>query len=63
MIIKHSSSTNIAKNPIYHDRTKHVEIGKHFIREKIVEGTIYTPSSLQTVDILTKALPTTTFDN
>ena len=60
------TTISIAKNPVYHDRTKHVEIDRHFIREKIEEGIInltYTPSNLQTADILTKALPTITFDN
>ncbi|KAK2972599.1 hypothetical protein RJ640_007068 [Escallonia rubra] len=46
--------------------TKHVEIDRHFIREKIEGGIIqmvYTPSSHQTADILTKALPKVNFDN
>ncbi|KAK3021698.1 hypothetical protein RJ639_046548 [Escallonia herrerae] len=60
------ASINIAKNPVHHDRTKHVEIDRHFIREKIEGGIIqmvYTPSSHQTADILTKALPKGNFDN
>ncbi|KAK2975560.1 hypothetical protein RJ640_011573 [Escallonia rubra] len=60
------ASINIAKNPVHHDRTKNVEIDRHFIREKIEGGIIemvYTPSSHQTADILTKALPKGNFDN
>ncbi|KAK3022402.1 hypothetical protein RJ639_047376 [Escallonia herrerae] len=60
------ASINIAKNLVHHDRTKHVEIDRHFIREKIEGGIIqmvYTPSSHQTADILTKALPKGNFDN
>ncbi|KAK3012421.1 hypothetical protein RJ639_010652 [Escallonia herrerae] len=60
------ASINIAKNPVHHDRTKHVEIDRHFIREKIEGGIIqmvYIPSSHQTADILTKALPKVNFDN
>ncbi|KAK3041977.1 hypothetical protein RJ639_002285 [Escallonia herrerae] len=60
------ASINIAKNHVHHDRTKHVEIDRHFIREKIEGGIIqmvYTPSSHQTADILTKALPKGNFDN
>ena len=48
----------IFHNTIYHDRTKHVEVDKHFIKEKI-DGTIcivYVSSSQQAVDILTKGL-------
>ena len=25
----------IAHNPVLHDRVKHVEVGKHFIKEKV----------------------------
>ncbi|KAK3034107.1 hypothetical protein RJ639_034087 [Escallonia herrerae] len=60
------ASINIAKNPVHYDRTKHVEIDRHFIREKIEGGIIqmvYIPSSHQAADILTKALPKVNFDN
>ena len=59
------ATISIAKNPEYHDRIKHVEIDRHFIREKIEDKSItveYTPTSLQTADILTKALPRVIFD-
>ena len=51
---------NIAHNHVQHDRTKHVEIDKHFIKEKIESGQICIPfvtSGEQLVDILTKGLP------
>lgn len=34
------STISIAHNPIHHDRTKHVEVDRHFIKEKIDGGTI-----------------------
>ncbi|KAL5554515.1 hypothetical protein UlMin_041916 [Ulmus minor] len=34
------SALHLCKNPIFHERTKHVDIGYHFIREKITDGII-----------------------
>ncbi|KAL5816220.1 hypothetical protein ACOSQ3_024598 [Xanthoceras sorbifolium] len=59
------STIRIAKNPVHHDRTKHVEIDRHFIKEKIEEGSFdlsYMPTASQTADILTKPLARTVFD-
>ncbi|RVW54645.1 Retrovirus-related Pol polyprotein from transposon RE1 [Vitis vinifera] len=66
MFCDNQSTISIAKNPVHHDRTKHVEIDRHFIKDKIEEGIIkmlYVPTSLQTTDILTKALPRKVFDD
>ena len=40
------STTNIAHNPVQHDRTKHVEVDRHFIKEKLDYGLISTPYTL-----------------
>ena len=53
------SAIDIAHNPVQHDRTKHVEVDRHFIKEKIEKKIIHLPfvkSEDQLADILTKAV-------
>jgi len=53
------SAINIAHNPVQHDRTKHIEVDRHFTKEKLVCGLICTPyvsTQSQLADILTKGL-------
>ena len=53
------AAVSISHNLVHHDRTKHSEVDRHFIKEKIEEGIIivtYVPTSEQAADILTKAL-------
>ena len=49
---------NLAKNPVHHQRTKHIDIKYHFIRLEIQEGRInleYIPTEQKMADIFTKA--------
>ena len=58
------AAISISENPVQHDRTKHVEVDRHFIKEKIEEGVISLPfvrSEEQLADILTKAVPARMF--
>ena len=58
------AAINIAHNPVQHDRTKHVEIDRHFIKEKLREGLICTPfvkTGDQLTDILTKGIASRPF--
>ena len=60
------ATINGAHNPVHHDRTKHIEIDRHFLNEKIEKGTIYMiyiPSSLQLADVLTKGLSRNGFED
>ncbi len=53
------SAINIANNPVQHDRTKHVELDRFFIKEKLDEGVLeleFVTSSGQVADCLTKGL-------
>ncbi|KAK4275277.1 hypothetical protein QN277_018391 [Acacia crassicarpa] len=55
----------MALNPVQHSRTKHVDVDRHFIREKVEDGIIclsYIPTKLQLADILTKGLPEDIFE-
>jgi hypothetical protein len=60
------TTINIANNPIQHDRTKHMEIDRHFIKDKLDEGTVYMPFvgiKKQIADVFTKELSITVFSN
>jgi hypothetical protein len=54
----------LASNPIYHARTKHIEVDYHFIREKILHKDMlasYISTEDQSADIFTKGLTSQRF--
>lgn len=56
----------VAHNPVQHDRTKHVEVDRHFLKQKLEDKVIQFPfvkSEDQLADILTKVVSSKIFHN
>ena len=54
----------LSKNPKFHNRTKHIDVAYHFVRERISSKELsvtYCPSSEMLADIMTKGLTTVSF--
>ena len=57
--IDNTSARTLALNPVFHARSKHIDVKFHWLRDKVADGTItleYVKSDDQTADILTKPL-------
>lgn len=66
LCVDNQSTIKLINNPVYHKKTKHIDVKFHFIREKVKEKLIfikYVQSSDQLADILTKALPVLKFQH
>jgi hypothetical protein len=59
ILIDNKSAIQLCKNPVLHERSKHIEVRYHFIRQCVEEGKInvdYICTDDQLADILTKPL-------
>ena len=66
LLCDNKAAIDIAHNPVQDDQTKHVEVGRHFIKQNLEAKIIWFPfvkSEDQLVDILTKAVCSKIFHN
>jgi hypothetical protein len=62
--VDNQAAIALSKNPVFHDRSKHIDTKFHFIRECVDQGRIilqHTSTETQLADILTKPIGKTRF--
>lgn len=65
LYLDNRSAVDLARNPVFHGRSKHIDLRYHFIRDCVEQGLIvikHVGTSEQRADILTKALAAVKFE-
>lgn len=65
LCVDNTSAVKLIKNPEFHQRSKHIDVRYHFLRDLYNRGEIditYVTSEEQLADICTKALPKPRFE-
>ena len=65
ILCDNQSCIKMTKNPVFHDKSKHIEIKYHFIWDMVQKGAIklkYVPTEEQVADVLAKPLARVKFE-
>ena len=65
ILCDNQSCIKMTENPVFHDKSKHIEIKYHFIRDMVQKGAVklkYVPTEEQVADVLTKPLARVKFE-
>jgi hypothetical protein len=66
ILCDNQSCIKMTENPMFHDRSKHIEIRYHFIRDMVQRGALklqYISTDEQVVDVMTKPLSRVKFEH
>ena len=65
LFVDNKAAISLSNNPVHHERSKHIDIRYHFIRECVEEGKVkvkHVASNDQLADLLTKPLGRVKFE-
>ena len=63
LYVDNISAIKFIKNPVFHKKSKHIQVRHFFVRKKVADGLLsvdHVNGSKQIADILTKPLPRAT---
>lgn len=66
LMIDNKPAISLVKNPVMHERSKHIDINFHFMRNKVQNGVlevVHYNTQKQLADVLTKTIKTEHFIN